>query len=120
MVMDISSLDFQQARIKQVVFKSRLRSVLYGVREPDASLFSLRDNPLGQWVASTLTPRFGSAAEVRHLERVLQQMLRHGQELVALYQRGQIEAARAGLEQIEDYAAQIEALLLQLEQRPAA
>jgi hypothetical protein len=37
--MALSSLDFQQARIKQVLFKSRLRSVLYGVREADAALF---------------------------------------------------------------------------------
>jgi hypothetical protein len=118
--MDIGSLDFQQARIKQVVFKSRLRSVLYGVREPDSSLFTLRENPLGQWVASTLAPRFGLASEVRSIERVLQQMLRHGQELVTKYQRGQIEDARAGLDQIDAYAAEIEALLQQLEQRPAA
>ncbi|WP_400192682.1 hypothetical protein [Hymenobacter sp. B81] len=118
--MDIGSLDFQQARIKQVVFKSRLRSVLYGVREPDSSLFSVRENPLGQWVSSTLAPRFGLAPEVRSLERVLQQMLRHGQQLVDQYQRGQIEDARTGLEQIDAYAAEIDALLQRLEQRPAA
>jgi hypothetical protein len=116
--MDITSLDFQQARIKQVVFKSRLRSVLYGVREPDAALFSVADNPFGQWLRTVLAPRYGAGArEVRESEQVLQQMLAHGRELVKLYQRGQIEQARAGLEQIESYAARIEALLLQLEQR---
>lgn len=113
--MDLSSLDFQQARIKQVVFKSRLRSVLYGVREPEPTLFSRQDNPLGQWLTTTLVPRFGAEPELRDIERVLQQMLRHGQELVGLYQRGQIEKARAGLDQIEVYAAQIDTLLQQLE-----
>lgn len=118
--MNIDNLDFQQARIKQVVFKSRLRSVLYGVREPDPALFAVRENPLGQWVATTLTARFGPVAEVRSIERVLQQMLRHGQELVAKYQRGQIEDARAGLERIDAYAAEIDGLLQQLQQRPTA
>ena len=118
--MDIDSLEFQQARIKQVVFKSRLRSVLYGVREPDPGLFSLRGNPFGEWLHATLSPRFGLSAEVRSMERVLQQMLRHGQELMTLYQRGQIEKARAGLEQIDAYAAEIDKLLHQLELRNAA
>jgi hypothetical protein len=118
--MDIDSLDFQQARIKQVVFKSRLRSVLYGVREPDAALFSLRDNPFGQWVQTTLVQRLGLTSEVRRIERVLEQMLSHGHDLVRAYQQGRIEFARAGLERIDTYAAEIEGLLLQLEQRNAA
>jgi hypothetical protein len=118
--MEIDSLDFQQARIKQVVFKSRLRSVLYGVREPDPALFSLRENPFGQWLTTTLSPSLGLTPEVRSMERVLQQMLRHGQELVTQYQRGHIEEARAGLEQIEGYAAEIDQLLHQLERRHAA
>ena len=54
--MDITNLDFQQARIKQVLFKSRLRSILYGVREADPSLFSLQQNPLGQWLTTTVKP----------------------------------------------------------------
>ncbi|TYZ08834.1 hypothetical protein FY528_11490 [Hymenobacter lutimineralis] len=118
--MNIDSLDFQQARIKQVVFKSRLRSVLYGVREPDPALFSLVDNPFGQWLTTTLVPRYGKVSEVRAMERVLQQMLRYGQELVTLYRQGRIENARSGLEQIETYAAEIDGLLRQLEQRNAA
>ncbi|WP_400192305.1 hypothetical protein [Hymenobacter sp. B81] len=80
----------------------------------------VRENPLGQWIASTLAPRFGRTAEVRSIERVLQLMLRYGQELVTMYQRGQIEDARAGLEQIDAYAAEIDAWLQHLEHRPAA
>lgn len=118
--MDISSLDFQQARIKLVVFKSRLRSILYGVRESDPALFAARDNPFGQWLTTTLVPRFGLVSEVRSIERVLAQMLRYGQELVLLYQRGEIERARTGLEQIDAYAAEIDGLLRQLEVTQAA
>ena len=41
-MMDSNSLDFQQARIKQILFKSQLRSVLYGVREADEAFFRRR------------------------------------------------------------------------------
>jgi hypothetical protein len=117
--MDLDNLDFQQARIKQVVFKSRLRSVLYGVRAPDPGLCARGDNPFGQWLTATLVPRLGPTAQVRRIEQVLEQMLRHGQDLVRAYQNGQIETARAGLDGIEAYATEIEVLLQQLERRPA-
>ena len=113
--MPLTSFDFQQARVKQVLFKSRLRSVLYGVREADPSLFSLTGNSLGQWLQSSLRPQVGHRAEVRELEQVLQQMLRTGQDLATRYQRGHIEEARTGLDQINTFADHIETLLLSLE-----
>jgi hypothetical protein len=113
--MALSSFDFQQARVKQVLFKSRLRSVLYGVREADAALFSPLESPLGQWLQTVLKPSHGARPEVHEAERLLQQMLRTGQELTTRYQRGQIEEARAGLDQINTYADQIEAVLLGLQ-----
>jgi hypothetical protein len=113
--MALSSFDFQQARVKQVLFKSRLRSVLYGVREADAALFSPAASPLGQWLQTVLKPGYGTRPEVREVERLLQQMLRTGQELTTRYERGQIEEARAGLDQINKLADQIDAVLLGLQ-----
>ena len=113
--MPLSPFDFQQARVKQVLFKSRLRSVLYGVREAEPSLFAYGQNPLAQWIQTVLKPEFGALAAVRELENTLQQMLRTGQNLATRYQRGLIEEARAGLDQINGYADQIEAQLLSLE-----
>jgi len=115
--MDLTSLDFQQAKIKQVLFKSRLRSVLYGVREADATLFAVRDNPLGQWLETILKPKYGTSPEVRTVERLLQDALSTSQTLVRQYQRGQIEEARQGLATVERSTDQIDALLLQLAQR---
>ncbi|GAA4354666.1 hypothetical protein GCM10023185_16700 [Hymenobacter saemangeumensis] len=113
--MALSHLDFQQARIKQVLFKSRLRSVLYGVREAEPELFSVAHSPLGEWIQTVVKARFGTSAQVRELERLLKQMLDKGQELAALYQRGKIEEARAGLEQIDGYSRRIELALQSLE-----
>jgi hypothetical protein len=113
--MALTPFDFQQARVKQVLFKSRLRSVLYGVREPEPALFSLTDNPLGQWIQTVLKPQASSPPAVRELEHVLQQMLRTGQDLATRYQRGHLEEARAGLDQINGFSDQIDSLLLNLE-----
>ncbi|GGG47485.1 hypothetical protein [Hymenobacter glacieicola] len=114
--MDLTHLDFQQARIKQVLFKSRLRSVLYGVREPDANLFSIRQNPLGEWLYSVVKPRYGAAPPVQRLEQELQRMIDTGRGLVQQYQGGQLEESRSGLERLDAHAARIEACLKELEQ----
>lgn len=113
--MALSTLDFQQARIKQILFKSRLRSVLYGVREADADLFSVAENPFGQWLATIIKPQYSARPEVRAMEQNLLATLQAGQALVKQYQRGQIEEARTGLSTVNTYADKMEELLLALE-----
>ncbi|QJX45639.1 hypothetical protein HMJ29_01280 [Hymenobacter taeanensis] len=114
--METTNLDVQQARIKQILFKSQLRSVLYGVREPTEALFSSRENVLGQWLTTVLRPQHGTRPELREAERLLTQMLNVARELVTQYQRGQIEESRRGMSQIDAYAEQ---LLQQLERLSA-
>ena len=113
--MALSTLDFQQARIKQVLFKSRLRSVLYGVREADPALFSIAENPFGQWLATVIKPQYNARPEVRAMEQNLQATLQASQALVQQYQRGQIEEARTGLSTVNNYADKMEQLLQSLE-----
>ena len=113
--MPLSSFDFQQARVKQVLFKSRLRSVLYGVREAEPGLFQLQENPLSQWIQTALHPEHGTHPEVRELDHTVRQMLSAGQDLTTRYQRGQVEDARTGLDKIDAFANQIDVLLLSLE-----
>lgn len=98
--MKLTTLDFQQARIKQVLFKSRLRSVLHWVREADEALFSRSLNPPGQWLDAVVEPKYVARPEVREVERMLLQMLSTDRDLTTLYQRGQIKESRAGLERV--------------------
>ncbi len=113
--MELTALDFQQARVKQVLFKSRLRSVLYGVRDAEPSLFTMQENPLGQWLNTVLKPQYGTRPEVAGIERLIRQMLDTGQSLVRQHQRGEMEQARTGLEQIERQAGEIDQLLTRIE-----
>ncbi|SNR64101.1 MULTISPECIES: CZB domain-containing protein [Hymenobacter] len=118
--MDMTTLDFQQARIKQVLFKSRLRSTLYGVREADPNLFAIRQSPLGEWLYTVVKPRYGSLPAVLRLEQEVQRMLDTGRALVQQQQRGQLEESRSGMERIDAHATRIEALLQELEQSALA
>ncbi len=117
--MDLITLDFQQARIKQILFKSQLRSVLYGVREADEALFSPQGSALGQWLSTEVEPRYAGYAELREAKRLLQQLLNTGRELATQYRRGQIEEARQGLTRIDQVGEQLVAVLQQLGARPA-
>ena len=115
-MLDSNSLDFQQARIKQILFKSQLRSVLYGVRVADDAMFSPQGSALGQWMSDVIKPKFAGRAEVREADRLLQDMLRTGHDLAAQYRRGQIEEARQGLTQIDRIGEQLVTVLQKLGQ----
>jgi hypothetical protein len=115
--MDLNPFAFQQARIQQVVFKSRLRSVLHGVRAAEDSLFDAQANPVQQWLDAFLQPRHGALPEVGRLRQALGQQLAHSRRLVQDYQRGRIEEARAGFALVEAVTDEINALLATLEQR---
>ena len=115
--MDKSNLDFQQASIKLVLFKSQLRSVLYGVRPFEEALLSPRSNPFGEWLATVGRSRYGTEA-LREVEQAHQLLLSRARDLVSRYQRGQIEDARSYMSQVEGVAEQIVKLLRQLEITP--
>jgi len=112
--MEVTNPDIQQARIKQVLFKSQLRSVLYGVRTADPALFSVQQNPFAVWVLTILKPRYSAYPQVQQLEQVLQQLLREGQQLVSQYQRGRIEEARLGMSGFNLLTDRVDALLQEL------
>ena len=114
----IDPFEFQQARVKQVLFKSRLRSVLYGVRAAEADLCALPANQLHLWVEAHLRPCHPTSPVLPELELVLRRMLARSQGLLDQHARGRLEEARAGLSAIDADAAEIDGLLRRLEKRP--
>ena len=117
--MDLTTLDFQQVRIKHILFKSQLRSILYGVREADEAMFSARGNALSQWLNTEVKPRYPGRSEVREAERLLQQLLSTGRELTAQYRKGQIDEARRDLFRIDRVGEELVAVLQRLGAHPA-
>ncbi|MGV3540752.1 MAG: hypothetical protein ACO1OQ_13140 [Rufibacter sp.] len=112
----LTSLDIQQARIKFILFKSKLRSILYG-GTLDESILSPRENVLGQWLYSSALHRYNHLSEVKELEKLNLYITSKASELVNLYRRGKIEEARSGLGYLEKNEDDLTRLLSTLQDK---
>ncbi|WP_123127329.1 CZB domain-containing protein [Rufibacter latericius] len=116
----IGRLDFEQARIKHVLFKSKLRALLYGASIDTEPVLSTRQCSLGKWIYDVAMPRIGHLPEVRELERVHDEMHVIARKLWQLHQQGQEEKALAQLSQIDETAQRLLRLLDKIERKAAA
>ncbi|MVM30325.1 PAS domain-containing protein [Spirosoma sp. HMF4905] len=108
----LPTLDFQQAKANHLLFKSRLRAILYG--EGDASdtrVLSQYACAVGKWLYTHALIHYESIPEVYKLEEVHGQLHRLARELVNLYQQGNVTEARLGLSEMEQRADQVVDLL---------
>ncbi|WP_205500136.1 histidine kinase [Rufibacter psychrotolerans] len=116
--MNQAQVDFQQLRIKHILFKSKVRSVLYG-GTLDATFFS-SSGPINIWFNSVGLSRYRNVAEMLELKQVQQELSTTADSLFALYERGKIDEAQNGLAKIEKLSGQFLALLSKLEGKLAA
>ncbi|MFC6998758.1 CZB domain-containing protein [Rufibacter roseus] len=116
---NLEQFDIQQARIKFILFKSKLRAILYGGDLDDAVL-SPRENAFGKWLYSEALQKLSNNAEVRELEKLNMAFTRKASELISLYRKGKIEEARTGLREIEEYEEDLLRLLSLLQRNTAA
>jgi hypothetical protein len=114
--MDLSSMDFQNVRIKHILFKSKVRSALYG-GNIDETIFSSRQSPVGEWIYTKGIPKYGHSTEMQLLEKAHQEVHHYAHDLVSLYKRGKIEEAREGLSYIEKHSEIFLSLLDQIEKK---
>jgi hypothetical protein len=107
--------EFDAARIKHLLFKSKLRSFLYGsntaegpIRDPDLC-------SLGQWINQYALKVYAHLPESRELDRVHRKIHAEANRLMDLRLNGRSDEATAGLGQINQLADQIVVLLHTLE-----
>ncbi|GGK57418.1 CZB domain-containing protein [Rufibacter glacialis] len=84
----IGRLDFEQARIKHVLFKSKLRAMLFGADIDPTPVVSTTGCSLGKWIYEVAMPRVGHMAEVKELETVHNDMHALARDLWQKYQQG--------------------------------
>ncbi|MFC6998635.1 CZB domain-containing protein [Rufibacter roseus] len=113
----ISKLDFEQARIKHVLFKSKIRALLYGANIDTEPVISTTACPLGKWIYEVAIPRIGHLPEVKELEKVHDNMHKVARNLWELYQKGQQEQALEGLNKVDDTAHGLLGLLDAIENK---
>lgn len=115
--MNAAQVDFQQLRIKHILYKSKVRSVLYGGTY-DVTFFS-RSGPVSAWFTTVGLVKYRQEPAMTELLRVHQELNTTADGLFHLYKSGKIDQAHDGLKNIEKRSEQFLNVLLQLENRLA-
>ena len=113
--MNLAQVDFQQLRIKHILYKSKVRSMLYGGAFDEA--FFSRNGPIGVWFATIGMARYMKEAEMGELAKIHQELEAITLDLYRLYRNGKIDEAHSGLKNVEKQSERFLALLLLLENR---
>lgn len=109
--------DFESALVKHLLFKSKLRSFLYGSGTSEAPIRDPQACSFGQWITDKALPDYGHLPETRELDRVHVRMHQVANRLMDLHQNGQKEEAITGLAEMSTIADHITNLLRTMEQK---
>jgi len=114
-IVDPVKFDFEQARSKHLLFKSRLRSLLYGADIAEAPVISHYECTVGKWIYGHALTDYAYIPEMHQLEKVHADLHTLARHLVEIYKEGRIDEARRRLEDIENIAERLIALLSMVE-----
>jgi hypothetical protein len=110
-------LDFEQAKAKHLLFKSRLRSILYGAEIDEIPVISHYECAVGKWIYNHALKVYGHIPEMLELEKIHADIHTSASELVKKYKEGKVEEARKGLVNIEKIADHLIGLLALVENK---
>ncbi len=113
--MEAARVDFQQLRIKHILYKSKVRSFLYGGAF-DTIFFSAA-GPIDVWFATVGKVRYAHEPEILQLIRIHQHLSTLVLNLFQLYSGGQIEQAYDGLKEVDFRSDQFIQILSGLDER---
>jgi hypothetical protein len=108
---------FESAKIKHIVFKSKVKSYLYGSDTPLEPILNFRQCSFGEWIYEIGLTRFNHLPEMHQLEKVHRDIHEHAAHLVNLKQADRTETALAGLPKLEQLAESIVVLLKQIQDK---
>jgi PAS domain S-box-containing protein len=104
-------LDFEQARSKHLLFKSRLRSILYDIPVEEGPVLSHHECSVGKWIYGHALAAYGHIPEMHELEMVHADIHISARKLVAMHKEGRTKDARNGLSEMEAVADKLVSLL---------
>ncbi|WP_165963487.1 CZB domain-containing protein [Hymenobacter radiodurans] len=109
--------DFEMAQVRHLLFKSKLRSALYGSGTDEAPIRDAQVCALGVWIRERALITYAHLPESRELDKVHQQIHQEANRLLDLHQQGKVEQAIAGLTSVQGYVDEITRLLRTMEQK---
>jgi hypothetical protein len=113
--MEVAQIDFQQLRIKHILYKSKVRSMLYGGAF-DASFFS-PSGPVNMWFQTVGRERYSDAPEIAELIKIHNDLNVSILALHRLYSSGNIDQAHEGFKNIENKSDEFLQVLERLDAR---
>ena len=113
--MQYAHIDIQQLRIKHILFKSKVRSVLYGGTYDD--VFFSSHGPIGTWFSTVGAVKFSHTPELHEMQKLHQELNTTAHQLFQLYRNNRIDQAHDGLKLIEKGSEQFLEVLSRLEVR---
>jgi hypothetical protein len=113
--MNLAQVDFQQLRIKHILYKSKVRSMLYGGAF-DETFFS-QTGPIAVWFSIIGSVRYANEVEMGELVKVHRELDTVTQNLYKLYKGGKIDEAHDGFRDIEKKSDHFLSVLSRLEER---
>lgn len=113
--MNFAHIDIQQLRIKHILFKSKVRSVLYGGTYDEA--FFSNNGPIAAWFTTVGLVKFSHAPEIVEMQKLHHDLNITALQLFQLYQNNKIEQAHEGLKTIEKNSERFLLILARLEER---
>ena len=109
--------EFESATVKQILFKSKVKSYLYGSETNLEPIVNYRVCSFGQWIYEKGMPLFGKLPEMQELEKVHKEIHDFASELVKLKQENQTEKALDQLPKLETLANGIFDLLKKVQEK---
>ena len=109
--------ELEQARIKHLAFKSKVRALLYGAEVDTHTLLSEEDRALGKWIMETGRSLFAHLPEMAELEKVHVQLHRIVAKLVDLCSQNLFDDAQKGMTEVEEVSNAINRILESLDSR---
>ena len=103
--------EFELAITKHVLFKSKVRSYLYGSDIDLEPILDLTKCQFGKWLTENGLPRFGNMPEMQQLDQVHRDIHKHAIALVHLKQNGKTEEALTGVDKLNIIADELITLL---------
>lgn len=103
--------EFESATVKHILFKSKVKSYLYGADTLLEPIVNYQVCSFGQWIYEKGLPLFGQLPEMQELEKVHKEIHDFASYLVKLKQENQTEAALDELGTLESKANEIFTLL---------
>jgi hypothetical protein len=109
--------EFDQARLKHILFKARLRSFLYGHGSDEAPVRDPDECSLGHWIRDVALARYGYHPEAARLDQLHRRVHEEAGRLMDLHAAGQGEEALRGLRAANPLTDEVLQVLNTLEQK---